>query len=63
MDDTILGEYFHKYFQENPELNVNYEAVAEYRSQLTDLAEEWIDGWVEGVREFWTEVVDKLNLI
>src|SRR5271157_1727115 len=49
MDDTVLGEYFRKYFQENPELNLNYEAVGEYRAQLTDLAEEWIDGWVEGV--------------
>jgi post-segregation antitoxin (ccd killing protein) len=64
MDDTILGEYFREYFQENPELNVNNEAVGEYRAQfLSDLAEEWIDGWVEGVREFWTEVVAKLNLI
>jgi len=60
-DDQVLGEYFQEYFGENPELHVNCQAVGEYRAQfLNNIAEEWIDGWLEGVREFWGEVEDKL---
>jgi hypothetical protein len=61
MDDKILGEYFQEYFDENPELYVNCEAVGDYQAQfLNNLAEKWIDGWLEGVREFYYEIEEKL---
>ncbi len=61
LGDKILGEYFQEYFAQNPELKVSHETVGEYQDQFLDyLAEMWIDGWLEGVTEFWHQIQNKL---
>lgn len=55
LHDNVLGHYFIEALEgdtlTNPEAD---------EDQLNDFARQWLDGWLEAVREFWAVVQDRL---
>ena len=52
--DDVLGEWFQDEFDKDCSM------TSDEDGRLNDLAEQWFEGWKEGVKIFWAEVEGKL---
>lgn len=55
--DAILGDYFDDLFKTKPDLKA---AVIQGQPKSETLARAFVHGWQDGVRQFWSEVKDRL---
>ena len=49
--DDVLSDYFTEVFDEHPVMK-----PADGDDYFDDIAEKWLNGWFEGVYDFWKEV-------
>ncbi len=55
LHDDVLGHYFIDAMEADPLTNPEAD-----EDELNDFARQWLDGWLEAVRELWAAVKDRL---
>lgn len=55
LHDNVLGHYFIDALEADTLTNPEAD-----EDELNDFAKQWLDGWLEAVREFWAAVKDRL---
>jgi hypothetical protein len=55
----VLGDYFRESIMSDPFMALDPDSLCP-SDGIPDFAEDWLEGWFDGVQDFWEEVEDKL---
>jgi hypothetical protein len=58
--DEVLGDYFQEAFKDHPTLKADLYSDGPYISELSELGDEWVLGWLEGALEVWDAIMEKI---